>query len=156
MLPGLPRSSIQRRALDLDDYLQFFIGQPAPIQGEGPEGGLRFPVEARLAGRLFESLRLDINLLPGDPRPVETVELRNLFDFADLAAVAVPAIPPAQQLAEKLHAYTRDYGRHENTRAKDLYDMLLIAAELPSPRIGALADSCVATFQLRATEWPPA
>lgn len=141
--------------LDLDDYFQFLIGKPTPIQGEGPEGGLRFPVEARLAGRLFESLRLDINVLPDDPRPLENVALRNLFDFAELPAVVVPAIPPAQQLAEKLHAYTRDYGRQDNTRAKDLYDMLLIAAELPMPSLGDLTEACIATFELRTTAWPP-
>ena len=96
-----------------------------------------------------------MNVLPGDRRPVEDVELRNLFDFADLPAVVVPAIPAAQQLAEKLHAYTRDYGSHENSRTKDLYDMLLMAEELPVPPLGDLAHVCAQTFALRDTVWPP-
>lgn len=145
----------QAAANDLDDHFQFVIGRGSPIRGEGPEGGQRFPVESRLAGRLFETLRLDVNVQPGDPRPLEQVELRNLFEFADLPAVVVPAIPAAQQLAEKLHAYTRDYGLRENSRAKDLYDMLLIADELPIPVLGDLADACIQTFALRDTQWPP-
>lgn len=145
----------QAAAADLDDYFEFAIGRGSPIQGEGPEGGIRFPVESRLGGRQFETLRFDVNVQPGDVRPVEQVELRNLFDFADLPAVVVPAIPVPQQLAEKLHAYTRDYGSRENSRPKDLYDMLLIAEELSVPPLGELADVCVQTFGLRDTPWPP-
>lgn len=142
-------------AADLDDYFEFAIGRGLPIQGEGPEGGMRFPVESRLGGRQFETLRFDVNVHPGDVRPVEQVELRNLFDFADLPAVVVPAIPVAQQLAEKLHAYVRDYGSRANSRPKDLYDMLLIAEELRVPPLGELRDVCLQTFGLRATPWPP-
>lgn len=104
---------------------------------------------------MFEPLRLDINLVPGDSRPIEELALRNLFDFADLPAVVVPAISPAQQLAEKLHAYTRDHGAHDNTRVKDLYDMLLIATDLVLPTAGSLTDACATTFALRNTTWPP-
>lgn len=145
----------QAAAADLGDYFEFAIGRRSPIQGEGPEGGIRFPVESRLGGRQFETLRLDVNVQPGDVRPVEHVELRNLFDFADLPAVVVPAIPIPQQLAEKLHAYVRDYGSRENSRPKDLYDMLLIAEELRVPPLGELMDVCFQTFGLRDTPWPP-
>lgn len=141
-------------AINLDDHFAFIIGEGIPIRAEGPEGGLRFPVESRVGGRVFEALRLDVNVLPGDQRPVDQVELRNLFDFAGLPAVVVPAIPAAQQLAEKLHAYTRDYGLQENSRAKDLYDMLLIAEELPIPLLRDLAAVCAETFALRDTPWP--
>lgn len=140
---------------DLDDYFEFAIGRGSPIEGEGPEGGIRFQIESRLGGRQFETLRFDVNVHPGDVRPVEMLDLRNLFDFADLPTVVVPAIPVAQQLAEKLHAYVRDYGSRENSRPKDLYDMLLIAEELRVPLLGQLRDVCVQTFGLRATPWPP-
>jgi len=127
-----------------------------PSGWEGPEGGgLRFPIQSRLAGRLFERIRLDVNLSPDDPRPVEALQLPNHFAFAGLPAIVVPAISAAQQQAEKLHAYTRDYGVGENTRAKDLYDMLLIAADLPVPPLGELAEACATTFLLRDTTWPP-
>ncbi len=91
---------------DLADHFEFLIGQGRPIQAEGAEGGLRLPVRCLLAGRSFEILRLYLNLVPSDPRPLDRVELRNLFDFTDLPTVVVPAVRVEQQLAEKLHAYT--------------------------------------------------
>jgi hypothetical protein len=151
LLDALDRAS----ALDLGDHFEFAIGQGKRIQGEGPEGGFRYPVNARLASRVFENLRIDINIVPEDPRPIEEVELRNLLDFADIPAVIVPAISLQQQLAEKLHAYTRSYGQQENGRAKDLYDMLIIAQKLPLPDLMELAAACRQTFILRETAWPP-
>lgn len=151
LLDTLDRAS----ALDLGDHFEFLIGQGRRIQGEGPEGGFRYPVSARLASRVFENLRIDVNIVPEDPRPVEEIELRNLLEFADIPAVIVPAISPQQQLAEKLHAYTRSYGQQENGRAKDLYDMLIIAQELPLPDLVELAAVCRQTFSMRETAWPP-
>jgi hypothetical protein len=78
-----------------------------------------------------------------------------LLAFAGMPPVIVPAISAARQLAEKLHAYARDYGTADNTRAKDLYDVLLIAADVPVPALGELADACTATFVRRETLWPP-
>ena len=137
---------------DAGDWFRFEIGAGRDISAEGPEGGLRFPVLARLDGR--ERFTLDVNLLPDDTRPVEQVALRNLFEFAGFDAVVVPAIPAAQQLAEKLHAYTRDYGE-ASSRAKDLHDMLVIALELPLPDLDTLSAVAQETFRLRRTEWPP-
>jgi len=141
--------------IDLADHFEFLIGAPRSLQGEGPEGGVRFPIESRLAGRLFEPIRLDVNLSASDPRPVEALRLRNHFEFAGLPDVVVPAISSGQQLAEKLHAYTRDYATGENARAKDLYDMLVIAAQLRVPPLAELAGACQTTFALRRTPWPP-
>ena len=142
-------------ATDLADHFRFLIRTPNTLRGEGPDGGLRFPIESRLAGRTFEPIRLDVNISPNDPRPIEELRLRNHFAFAGLPDVVVPAIGAPQQLAEKLHAYTRDYGAADNTRAKDLYDMLIIAADLAVPLLGVLLDACTTTFALRHTLWPP-
>ncbi len=142
-------------SLDLADYFEFTVAEGKRIRGEGPEGGFRLPVMARLASKEFEQLRLDVNIVEEDPRPIELITLRNLLDFAGLPPVVVPAIRPEQQLAEKLHAYTRNYGGQENGRSKDLYDMLVIAQELPLPELGGLAVACGETFALRATAWPP-
>ena len=143
-------------AVDLDtgDWFRYEIAAGRDISAEGPERGLRFPVLARLAGREFERFTLDVNLLPGDTRPVEQLALRNLFEFAGFDPVVVPVIPSAQQLAEKLHAYTRDYGE-ASSRAKDLHDMLAVPLELPLPALGEVAAVAQETFQLRRTVWPP-
>src|SRR5260370_18651654 len=147
----LDRASV----LDLNDNFEFIIGRGKPIQAEGPEGGLRFPVTARMASKVFEALRLDVNLVDHDPRPAEEITLRNLLDFAGIPPVTVPPIRPEQQLSEKLHAYTRDYGSQDNGRSKDLYDMLVIAQELTMPTKTDLPAACRQTLALRATSWLP-
>lgn len=38
---------------DLEDGFEFEIGDASPLRGEGPEGGLRHSVTARLAGKVF-------------------------------------------------------------------------------------------------------
>jgi predicted nucleotidyltransferase component of viral defense system len=139
--------------LDLDDGFSFEIGRPRPLDGE-VEGALRFPVVTVLAGREFERINLDINLLPSDQRPTEELRLRDLLGFAGIPAPVVPVIPVAQQLAEKVHAYLRSYG-NGSSRPRDLYDMLVIAEQLPVPRALTLVETCRETFAMRETGWPP-
>ncbi len=140
---------------DLGDYFVFEIGRAKPLEAEGPEGGLRYSVVARLDGRVFERIQLDVNLLEGDPRPVERVALSNLMAFAGQAAPQVPMVPIGQHLAEKLHAYCRDYSGRPSSRARDLFDMLRIAQRITLPSACELASACRDTFELRETTWPP-
>lgn len=141
---------------DLGDGFRFEVAAPRPMAAETDEGGLRYPVLALLDGREFERIQLDVNAVPDDQRPLDRVELRDLLDFAGIAPPQVPVIPVAQHLAEKLHAYARDYGSQSNSRPRDLYDMLVIARSLPVPIGRELRATCRATFALRQTVWPPA
>ena len=126
------------------------------MNAETDEGGLRYAILALLDGREFERIQLAVNAVPDDQRPLESVELRDLLGFAGIAPPHVPVVPIAQHLAEKLHAYTRDYDTRSNVRPRDLYDMLVIARSLPVPDLRALRATCRQTFALRATTWPPA
>ena len=141
---------------DLDAGFRSEVAAPRPMTAETDEGGLRYSILALLDGREFERIQLDVNAVPDDQRPLESVELRDLLDFAGIAPPYVPVIPIAQHLAEKLHAYTRDYGSRSNSRPRDLYDMLVIARSLPVPELKALRATCRQTFALRANTWPPA
>ncbi len=143
--------------LDLADWFQFRVGDARDLQGEGEQGALRYPVSARLDGRLFEQLSLDVNVVgPHDSRPVDVVELRrNLFAFVDEPPLKIPMVTPGQQLGEKLHAYTRLYDDQTSSRAKDLFDMLLIADQVQLPQAAALAAVVKQTFEVRVTAWPP-
>lgn len=149
--------TVERAAeLDLGDHFEFLVGEPRRLPAEVSEPGLRFPIISRLAGRTFDRAHLDVNIVSNDPRPTDEVSLPNLFGFADLNPVVVPAVTTAQQLAEKLHAYVRVYGTRGSSRAKDLYDMLVIAEHVPLPPLKELAAACRETFELRQTVWPPA
>jgi predicted nucleotidyltransferase component of viral defense system len=143
-------------AVDLGDGFLFEATAPRRMTAETPEGGLRYTILARLDGREFERIQLDVNAVPDDRRPLEHLALRDLLDFAGIAPPTIPVIPVAQHLAEKLHAYTRDYGQRSNSRPRDLYDMLVIARSLPVPDSMMLRMTCRQTFELRRTPWPPA
>lgn len=47
---------------DVGDWFAFVIGDARPLQGEGDEGALRFPVTALLDGRVFEQIITDYPL----------------------------------------------------------------------------------------------
>jgi hypothetical protein len=105
--------------LDLQDWFEFEIGDARPLRGEGEDGALRYRVTGRLGGRVFEQLGLDLNVVGStDSRAAELVQFtRNPFDFVGEPALVVPAITPAHQLAEKLHAHTRIYEGEVSSRA---------------------------------------
>ncbi len=142
--------------LDTDDWFTFEIADARTLRGEGEEGALRYPVTVKLDSRVFEQMSLDVNVVgPEDARPVELVKaLRNPFEFIDEPSPRIPMVTPAQQLAEKLHAYTRLYADEPSNRAKDLFDMLVIAHQVPLPRGAVFTTAVEQTFAVRNTRWP--
>jgi Nucleotidyl transferase AbiEii toxin, Type IV TA system len=148
-------SAIER--VDLDDWFVLTIGDAHEMLGEGDGGALRYPSSASLDGRLFEQLNLDINIVGSlDPRPVELVILeRHIFEFIGEPPLQLPMVTPAQQLAEKLHAFIRTYDGEPSSRAKDLFDMLVIADLVRLPSAVALVDAARETFHVRTAAWPP-
>jgi hypothetical protein len=68
----------------------------------------------------------------------------------------VPCYPITQQLAEKVHAYTRPHITGESSRVKDLVDILLLAGLQPLLGL-TLRLALQATFEARDTHpLPPA
>jgi hypothetical protein len=66
----------------------------------------------------------------------------------------VALYPLAQQIAEKIHAYTFPWETRDNTRVKDLVDLVLV---LQSERLGPerVRQALVATFETRGTHALP-
>jgi hypothetical protein len=62
---------------DLGDGFSFEVAAPRRMTAETDEGGLRYPVLALLDGREFERIQLDVNAVPDDRRPLDSVELRD-------------------------------------------------------------------------------
>ena len=137
--------------LDLEDWFGFVVGDARPLQGEGAEGALRYSVNAMIDGRVFEQMSLDVNVIdPRDARPIELVVVqRNPFEFVGQPSLEIPMVTPGQQLAEKLHAYIRRYEDERSSRAKDLFDMLVIADQVQLPSGANLTDAVQDTFQVR-------
>jgi hypothetical protein len=110
-----------------EDGFDFRVGEPTTITlDEAGRPGWRFPVDARMAGRTFANVRLDV--VPRDAEVSKTlrVELPGVLDFAGLERHEVEVVDPRQHFAEKAHAFTRTYGDRLNTRVRDLPDMVLL------------------------------
>jgi hypothetical protein len=114
-----------------------------------PYGGARYPVEARMDGRVFARFHLDAGIGDVVIYPLEIVETRDWLAFAGIGSPHVPLIAREQQFAEKAHAYTlpRD---HPNSRVKDLVDMALLIGDSVLDR-QRLLEALRLTFQRRKT-----
>lgn len=141
-------------SLDLGDWFAFEIGRPVNLSPDAG-GGLRCGVHSLLDGRTFENFGIDVGV--GDPivGPVEYLHAPGYLTFSDIEPLAIPSYPVSQQIAEKLHAYTKPRRDRENTRIKDFVDILLLA-ELGRLDGGRLRKSIQATFDNAGTHPVPA
>jgi len=117
--------------LNLGDWFEFEVGEPAEAATGAPGRGFRFPIRCLLDGRPFETFHLDVGY--GDPILEAPVELTapNLLAFAEIA--------PASG---------------ETSRARDLADILL-AASLAQFDGVKLKQAIDATFKARASHPVP-
>src|SRR6267378_2055746 len=124
-------------AIQLNDYFEFLVGEPRQELDGAPEGGSRYPVDARMDGRGFARFHVDIGIGDEVMEPVEVVEGRDWLGFGGIAPPSFPIISREQQFAEKVHAYSLPRGDRVNTRTKDLIDMLLLIqhGKLDNPRL---------------------
>ena len=137
--------------LDLGDYFQFAIEKTDKLDALLEGAAVRYHVSASLAGRAFEEVTVDVGF--GDPPVGGPERLRgpDLLGFAEIEPSEVPAIRIEPHVAEKLHAYTRQYaGGRQSTRVKDLIDLVLIATFL-SFEAGRVRSALQTTFGVRGT-----
>jgi predicted nucleotidyltransferase component of viral defense system len=86
----------------------------------------RVSVAARLAGRSFGGIRLDVSPRGHELVATERVARSNALDFAGIPAAVVEIVDVNRHAAEKFHAMLRDFGDRENTRVRDLVDLVLL------------------------------
>lgn len=150
------REQLQQAAdFDAGDFFEFQIGSPTSELAAAPGGGARFPINAVLAGRSFARFHLDVGL--GDPvlSPPESLVGQDFLGFAGIAPAKAMAIPVSQQFAEKVHAYSFPWADRQNTRTKDLIDLVLFITTGP-PGLAELRTAIQRTFESRATHELPA
>lgn len=140
--------------MELNDFFAFFIGQPTKDLEGAPYGGARYPVEVRMAGRIFARFHLDV--AAGDPvlEPIQTAWGGDWLAFAGIGSVPFSLISKEQQFAEKLHAYTLPRAGRVNTRVRDLIDMFLLVQAGMESRLVRYAIQAV--FSRRNTHPLPA
>ena len=111
-------------------------------------------MDARLAGRTFAKFHLDVSTGDVLREPYETLSGRDWLGFAGIASAKFPAVSPEEQFAEKLHAYTLPRVGRENTRVKDLVDLVLLI-ERTKLDAARLPKAIRETFQRRKTHEIP-
>ncbi|MGB8298814.1 MAG: nucleotidyl transferase AbiEii/AbiGii toxin family protein [Polyangia bacterium] len=141
--------------VNLLDFFTFVFGDATQDLDAAPYGGARFPVDARLAGRTFVKFHLDVSTGDVLREPYESLSGRDWLGFAGIASANFPAVSPEEQFAEKLHAFTLPRVGRENTRVKDLVDLVLL---IERTRLDAarLPKAIRETFQRRKTHDIPA
>jgi hypothetical protein len=137
---------------DLGDWFLFEVAEPSSLSTG--IGGTRYTVQALLDGRIFEQFHIDVGI--GDPivDDVDYLTTPAMLDFADLQPTQFPCYPITQQIAEKLHAYTRPHKSGESSRVKDFVDILLLA-ELGAIDGSHLYKAIQATFSAMGTHPVP-
>ena len=85
----------------------------------------RARTRARLAGKDFGSLQLDISRRTHELDDTDVITLPNSLEFAGIAPVEVEIVDVHRHAAEKLHAMVRDFDERENSRVRDLVDIVI-------------------------------
>ena len=148
------REGLQLAAsIELPDFFTFIVGAAMAELNQAPEGGARFPVDARLDGRTFVRFHVDLGIGDEVLEPLETVEGEDWLGFAGIPAVVVPALSVEQHWAEKFHAYTRPR-ETPNSRVRDLVDLVLILEHQPLDTV-CVSAAVDATFGRRRTHAAP-
>lgn len=147
---------IDALAIDAGDSFDFAVSTPSDLAtDEAGRPGWRFTVTASLAGRVFQTVRIDVVARSEEiAERTEHIKMRTFFDFADLEDLQIEVVDRRQHFAEKLHALTRDYGDRPNSRVKDLPDLLVFieGGLSPDAELRAAVDS---VFASRATHAVP-
>ena len=138
-----------------NDGFNFSVGGSSRLtEDEGGEATWRVTVGATLANRNFGTLKLDISPRAHELDATDVVELPNTLSFAGVTTVKIEIVDVHRHAAEKFHGMLKDFGERENTRVRDLADIvLLIEAGLLAP--GKLAESVVAVWTERNRAAPP-
>jgi hypothetical protein len=130
--PQLALTRLQRSGrLDLGDHMSFEV-QPDPrhptIDAEGMQyEGLRFRVQARLAGQTYGGpFGLDAAFAEPMVGKPDLLQGSEFLAFARVQSPMLRVYPLETHIAEKLHAYTVPRSRL-NSRVKDLPDIALLA-----------------------------
>lgn len=128
--PDIQEALVRAAQLNLDDWFQFTVQRPSYSGADDRVTGRRFHVSALIAGRTFEQFHVDVGRsnepIVGTP---ELFPMTPLLGFAGIKPATILCYPIVQQIADKVHAYTRPRAGGIGTRVKDVIDILLIARQ---------------------------
>lgn len=137
------------------DWFRFSLGTVKALTADtAGRPGWRLPTEARLAGRQFAQVTIDVVARAEEIGGTERVPLPGALAFAGLPSASIEIIDREQHFAEKMHALTQTYGDRPNTRTRDLVDLLMLVADDLQPT-NALRARVERVFAVRGTHAVP-
>ncbi len=146
-------------ALTTDPFGDGFVITAEPVtqlmEDTAGHATWRSRLAASLGGKPFGRVQLDISPRGHELVDTDFVPLPNSLAFADVDAPAIEIIDVQRHAAEKLHALARDFGDRENTRVRDLVDVVILIEHQLLNR-EQLADATRAVWRERNDELPPA
>jgi hypothetical protein len=147
------------RALRTDPFGDSFVlevERPTPLtEDEGGNSTWRARVTARLADTEFGRVQLDISPRIHELNDTDRIELPNLLAFADIPPPTIEIVDIHRHAAEKYHGMLRALGDRENSRVRDLVDLvILIEHEMLDSR--PVAAACMNVWSERDRTGPPA
>jgi|GEM_PF-143327 len=140
---------------DGGDFLTFTVGRSRLAETEaGLSRSVRFSTEVQLAGKLLAAFKVDVGLDDLIIGNAESVRGEDVYGIEGLSLPTAQLLSVSQHFAEKLHTLTRPWTGRENTRVKDLVDLvLLIERGDLQPR--SVIEAVRRTFHHRATHLVP-
>jgi len=135
--------------LSLEDYFEFVVTEGEDILPDQEIRAYRFNVQTSLAERNFESFVLDVGTMTPLVVPPDDIDGSGILDFSGIPPKRFRTVSLGQQVAEKIHAFTFPWKDRENTRVKDLVDVVLILEESP-PDPRTTRSALEAVFSARA------
>jgi hypothetical protein len=110
-----------------DDRFVMSVGRIKRCAEDGQgQASWRVPVSSNLAGRPFGVLKLDISPRAHELDATDVMKLPNTLAFAGIGTRDIEIIDIHRHAAEKLHAMQKDFGDRENSRVRDLIDLVIL------------------------------
>lgn len=106
---------------------------------EAGQSTWRSRLAATLDGRPFGGMQLDVSPRTHEIEATDHMVLSNALDFAGITAPTVEVVSLHRHAAEKFHGMLQVFGHGENTRVRDLVDLVILAEHglLDPPAVAA-------------------
>lgn len=146
-------------ALTADPFGDGFVITAEPVtqlmEDTAGHATWRSRLAASLGGRPFGRVQLDVSPRGHELADTDFVPLPNSLAFADVDTPVIEIIDVQRHAAEKLHALARDFGDRQNTRVRDLVDVVILVEHHLLDR-QQLAVATQSVWRERNDELPPA
>lgn len=119
---------VEALAMGVDgDEFTLIVGPVKQLmEDDGGHLTWRAKVAAELADRHFGTVQVDVSPRSHELDATDLVPLPNSLEFAGILAPLVEIVDVNRHAAEKFHGMLRDYSDRDNTRVRDLVDLVLL------------------------------